>query len=147
LAERELTGLGSLEAVADRMIAAIPNQASPWAAVVGPVYTAKSLERWLGISRQAVSQHAKARRLLRLTTADGVAVFPAFQFDDVGARLPGLKPVLDTLAGGLNDPWTWAAWLNTPGDDGVTHAARLRQGDLAVVLAEAAADADAWGAP
>ena len=56
---------------------------------------------------------------------------------------------LDVLRTGVDNPWTWAQWLNTPltDDDGVEQPAnieRLREGQLADVLLEAEHDAAAW---
>ncbi|MCL2785562.1 MAG: hypothetical protein FWD55_09095 [Propionibacteriaceae bacterium] len=142
-----LSELGPLDAVADRMVASLPRTDSVWKDIAGPVYTSRGLQKWLGISRQAISQHAKERRILRLITADGISVFPAFQFDDHGHRLPHLKDVLDILYEGLDDPWTWATWLNTPIRNGESYADRLRQGEWESVLEQAREDAWAWSRP
>jgi len=147
LAGRDLTDLGPLDRLADRMVAALPDADAGWGAIIGPVYSSSGLQKWLQISRQAVSQQVLNGRILRLTTADGVSVFPAFQFDDTGERLPGLGQVLDALAAGIDDPWTWAAWLNTPDETGRTQAAKLRQGELTAVCEQAQEAAAAWSRP
>ena len=82
-----------------------------------------------------------------MTTADGVSVFPAFQFDAYGNRLPHLKKVLDILYHGIDDPWTWATWLNTENRDGQTNADRLRHGDWESVVEQATQDSWAWSRP
>ncbi|MDR1712297.1 MAG: hypothetical protein LBR58_10685 [Propionibacteriaceae bacterium] len=140
---RDLKAVGPLDAVVTRMVASIP-EASRWSQTVGPVYTTRGLSKWLGISRQAIHQFVQQKSILRLTTADGVAVYPAFQFDDSGRRLPGLREVVAALASGVDDAWTWAAWLNAQLPGQSTMAQRLRSGDLAAVLAEARADAQSW---
>jgi len=144
LADFDLADLGPIEALADRMIAALPDAGAAWGPVVGPVYTSQGLQRWLGVSRQAISQHVQSRRILRLTTVDGVSVFPSFQFDDCGGRLPHLNDVLDALAAGVDDAWTWASWLNTPDNTGLTQASRMWQGDWKLVREQADEDAAAW---
>lgn len=144
LAGFDLAVLGPVDVLGDRMIAALPDAGAAWGAVVGPVYTSQGLQRWLGVSRQAISQHVQARRILRLTTADGVSVFPSFQFDEGGGRLPHLNDVLDALAEGVDDAWTWAGWLNTPNSTGLTQASRLRRGDWKLVREQAVEDAAAW---
>jgi len=147
LADYDLGALGPLDVLADRMIAALPDIGAPWGPAIGPVYTSAGLQEWLGISRQAISQHVRGRRILRLTTADGVSVFPSFQFGANGDRLPYLREVLDALAQGIDDPWTWAVWLNTPGSQGLTHAENLRRGDPTAVLEQAREDAANWSRP
>lgn len=147
LANHDLSALGSLEAVADKMVAALPDAGTAWGSVIGPVYTSKGLQQWLMISRQAINQHVQEHRILRLTTADDVSVFPSFQFDDQGGRLPHLRDVLNTLAQGVDDAWTWAAWLNTPDSDGVTQAEKLRHGKWEAVCELAREDVAAWSHP
>ena len=144
LAGHDLSALGPLDALADRMVAALPGAGAAWGETIGGVYTSKGLQEWLWITRQAVSQLVQERKILRLTTADDVSVFPAFQFDDSGTRLPHLKEVLDVLAHGIDDPWTWAAWLNTPDSFGQTHAEKMRLGDWELVHEQAREDAAAW---
>jgi len=147
LADRDLSAFGSLDALADRMVATLPDEGAVWGAAIGPVYTSRGLQEWLGITRQAISQHAQNRRILRLTTADGVSVFPSFQFGSNGERLPHLKEVLDTLATGIDDPWIWATWLNTPDNKSRTHAELLRSSDWRSVHEQAREDAAAWSQP
>lgn len=121
---------------------------NPWAEIVGPCYTASSLSRTLGWTETAVVEAADSLALLKLTTDDGVDLYPAFQIWD-GEPVPGLVEVLRVLHTGVNGPWTWAQWLNTPltDEDGVeqpSNAQRLREGHLADVLLEAKRDAAAW---
>jgi len=144
LLEYDLSLLGSPEGLADVMIAALPSVGAAWSSTVGPVYTSKGLQNWLGISRQAISQKAQEGHYLRLRTADGVFVFPSFQFNESGQRLPHLKDVLSELAKGTDDAWMWAAWLNTPDKDGVTHADTLRHGNWESICELAREDAAAW---
>lgn len=147
LAEIDLTTLGSLDELADRMVAALPDQGAAWGEVIGPVYTGRGLQDWLGISRQAISQQSQSQRILRLTTADDIFVYPSFQFGPTGERLPHLQDVLGILQSGIDDPWTWAAWLNTPDATGLTMAERLRQGQWQEVCDLATEDAAAWSRP
>lgn len=80
---------------------------SPWAAIVGPCYTVSSLCRILGASQEAVADAAAELRLLRLLTADGLDLFPAFQVRGEQVH-PDLRSVLQVLQSGIDDPWTWA---------------------------------------
>lgn len=78
---------------------------------LGAFYTTDRVRRVLGdISRQAVSQRVGSHRLLRVTTADGEKLFPAFQFrgNDV---VPGLQDLLRVLLHAGADGWTVAYWL------------------------------------
>lgn len=124
-----------------------PPGANPWADIVGPCYTAASLARTLGWTEAKVNMAADSLALLRLTTSDGVELYPAFQVQD-GEPQGDLADVLRVLRTGINDPWTWAQWLNTSlTDEGVaqpTNMERLREGQLADVLLEAEHDAASW---
>lgn len=78
---------------------------------LGAFYTTDRVRKVLGgISRQAVSERVKNDRLLRVTTADGVVLFPAFQFAN-GAVVPGLQKLLKVLLGTGADGWVVAYWL------------------------------------
>lgn len=146
----ELTGLGDAGEVADRIIERLPIAANPWPQVIGPVYSSGSLQRELGVGRQAVSKAVAELRLLRLTTADGHTVYPSFQVRD-GAVVPGIRPVLSALRRGIDDPWTWAQWLAAPvARDGHESARRnidrLATGDLDAVVRDAERTAASWAA-
>ncbi len=124
------------------------NHANPWADIVGPCYTSASLARALGWTEPAVTEASESLALLKLTTSDGVELYPAFQVQG-GELASGLGKVLRVLRTGVDDPWTWAQWLNTPliDEGGFVQPAnieRLRQGQLADVLLEASHDAAAW---
>lgn len=128
------------------MSADAPFKLSPWAAIVGPCYTASSFCRETGYSADQLQHAGDELSVLRLQTADGAYLFPAFQLVD-GAPLPGLSRVLHALRSGIDDPWTWAQWLRgrEPGQelDGVE---RLRAGNVEVLEREARHDAAAWRA-
>lgn len=111
----EPDSLGSPAEIAERMIATIP-QPSPWANVVGPVYTTTGLRRLLGgISRQAIDDRIGRGTLFCLTTADNRRVFPAFQFDVHNEQVAGLAELLSRLRP-VADPWTIASWFTHPQD-------------------------------
>lgn len=124
------------------------NHTNPWADIVGPCYTLASLARTLGWTEAKVNEAAESLALLRLTTSDGVELYPAFQvWDD--KPVVGLAEVLRVLRTGVDAPWAWAQWLNTPltDEDGVeqpTNVQRLREEQLADVLREAKHDAAVW---
>jgi hypothetical protein len=101
------------EQVAERVAALIPTP-HPFAQL-GPFYTTRAVAKWLGISRQALDQRVKARKMLGCPTADGgQRVYPVWQFSDDGQPIPYLAEVLNTLHEGIDDPWTWATWLAAP---------------------------------
>lgn len=118
---------GSMDAVVDRMLASIPG-ANVLDDRVGPFYDTAGLKAWFGISKQALDQQARAGHVLCLLSADGFRLYPSFQFDDRGARLPRLNEVLAGLDPEQDDPWGDAVWLNAPADelDGLTPAQALR---------------------
>ncbi|MBM3715518.1 MAG: hypothetical protein FJW64_07260, partial [Actinobacteria bacterium] len=105
---------------------------NPWARVVGPCYTAEAIQRVLGIDRTERERATTELHLLTLTTSDNVVLYPAFQVDQ-GRLVDGLTAVLAVLRSGIDDPWTWAQWLNTvpvEGDDTRRRIDALRDGAL-----------------
>ena len=80
---------------------------------LGAFYTTDRVRKVLGgVSRQAVSQRVQGHRLLRVTTADGEMLFPAFQFKDQEV-VPGLQGLLKVLLDSGVDGWTVAYWLTS----------------------------------
>ncbi|MEV8249973.1 hypothetical protein AB0O87_03480 [Microbacterium sp. NPDC076768] len=84
-------------------------------------------------------------RLLMLHTDDDVDLFPSFQLRD-GKIVEGLQEVLRVLHAGVNDPWTWAQWLNValPDEDPPRNIMLLCDGRLEEALRDARHDAWAW---
>jgi hypothetical protein len=126
--------------VAERAAALIPTP-HPFAQL-GPFYPTSAVSKWLGITRQALDQRVRARKLLGCPTADGgQRVYPVWQFTDHGRAIPHLATVLDTLHGSIDDPWSWATWLAAPVPgrlEGMTAYQWLAQGrDAETVLTEA----------
>jgi hypothetical protein len=105
--------LGTPAEVARRMVATIP-QPSPWAKVLGPVYTTSGVRALLGgITRQAVEDRINRGTLFALTTADRKRVFPVFQFDASNEPLDGLAETVAPLRPHA-DEWMIASWLMQP---------------------------------
>lgn len=104
--------LGDPEALADRALAAQAPVPSPWDERIGPFLRSEGVQARLGITRQAVAAKAARRRLLRVFTADGVALFPVWQFED-GWVVPGLPEVLALFPEKAVDGWTLAGWLRS----------------------------------
>lgn len=124
------------------------NQISPWNEIIGACYTPASLARALGWAEAEVEDAANSLVVLKLVTADGAVLYPAFQLWN-GNPVDGLSEVLRVLRTGTEDPWTWAQWLNTHllDEDNAkqpTNVQRLRAGQLATVLRDADHDAAAW---
>ncbi len=81
-----------------------------------------------------------------MITADGVHLYPAWQFDD-GHVLPGLGDVLTLFPEEAVDGWTLAGWLRTRDPElGDVPLETLRRGDVARVLAAARAASAALAA-
>lgn len=116
---------------------------SLWADIVGPCYTVESLSRVMGLLPAKIAEAAEKLTMLRLRTAYEVDVVPAFQVRD-GRVYPNLRPVLATLRRGVDDPWTWAQWLNAEVRGEPSHMSRLWEGDLDGVLRDAGHVAWAW---
>lgn len=115
---------------------------SPWAAIIGPCYTAERCAGELGIELPELAEAADQLRALRLRTRDELELYPSFQIRR-HQLVPGLEQVLRVLQTGINDPWTWAQWLNTE-ERGRSAVRALWAGDLETTLREARHDAWAW---
>lgn len=124
-----------------------PPAASPWVKVVGPCYTTESLRRELGMTPSELAAAVRERQLLRLSTSDGVDLYPAFQ-TQAGHVVPGLEAVLQELARGPHAPWMWAQWLNAPiarhGGATRRRIEELAAGNFAAIVQEARNTAAAW---
>ncbi|HVR98742.1 MAG TPA: hypothetical protein VMW27_19145 [Thermoanaerobaculia bacterium] len=137
--------IGSPAQVAERMLGALPPKPSRWDELLGPFYSNSQMEKLLGgVSRQALADRRERRTLLGLKTADGVMVYPAFQFDEQNRVLPGLPEVLRSFRDSGVDDWTLAGWLVSPSRalDGCSVVEWLRQGrelETALTLARDAA--------
>ncbi|WP_123681889.1 hypothetical protein [Curtobacterium sp. PhB115] len=140
LAELERAN-GSMDAVAERMLASIPG-ADVLDARVGPFYDTAGLRKWFRMSRQTLDAQARVGDVLCVMSADGFRLYPSFQFDARGILLPRLREVLTGLDPERLDLWGDAVWLNAPADelDGRTPAEALRtdRADEAVRLAAVA---------
>lgn len=88
--------------------APVPN---PWAEIVGPGDTEEPLLLKLRWSTGELAEAVCELRVLQLITSDGMAVHPAFQLRG-GRVVECLREVLTVLRSGIDDPWTWARWLN-----------------------------------
>lgn len=111
---RPLEGLGSPQELARRMLALVP-MPSRWDERLGPFYGTGQVAKMLGgVSRQAVADRRERRTLFGLKTADGVVVYPTFQFDERNHVLPGLAEVLQSFRGDDAEDWTFAGWLVSP---------------------------------
>lgn len=105
--------LGPASDLAERVTAAVPS-ANQLAVAVGPVYRQAGLARAAGCTRQAVGDWIHKRRVLALTTADGVVLVPASHLTAHLRPLPGLDAVLRLLTPDVVDAWTLASWLAAP---------------------------------
>lgn len=143
----KVSALGSPDTVAADVVARLGLVKNPWADILGPCVASGVIQHALGVGRAALSKAVRERRALRLETSDHRTLYPTFQVRN-GALVPGLSEVLPILEAGVNDPWTWAQWLNTPlrGRDGVErrHIDRLASGDIVDVVAAARRDAASW---
>ncbi len=142
---RSLEEVAAPEELARRMVDVVP-EPSRWDDRVGPFYTSAQVGRLLGgVSRQAVADRRERRTLLGMKTADGVVVFPAFQFGEHNEVLAGLPEVLRSFRDSGVDDWTLAGWLSSPSRllEGHSAAEWLRLGldpEPVLELARAAAD-------
>jgi hypothetical protein len=138
--------LGDPEGLAERALATQAPVSSPWDELIGPFVRSEGVQARLGISRQAVAAKAARRRLLRVFTSDGTALFPAWQF--AGAVVvPGLAEVLALFPERVVDGWTLAGWLRTTDPElGAVPFDALTQGKHEAVSAVARAAATSLAA-
>lgn len=96
----------------------------------GPFFDAASLLGLLQVSAAALTALVQNGDVFAVVSAEGLPLYPAFQFDETGQPLPRLREVLAQLDPARTDPWGDAVWLNAPGDelDGMSQAAALRNG-------------------
>jgi len=109
-----LERIGSAKELARRMLEVVPSL-SRWDELLGPFYSAGQVAKILGgVSRQALADRRERRTILGLKTADGVVVYPTFQFDEGHRVLRGLAEILQAFRGSGVDDWTLAGWLVSP---------------------------------
>ena len=144
--------LGDVEALADRMIAALPT-VHPLDQPLGPFYDTAGLVAWLGISRQALFDRVRRGTVLACRTADGHLVYPSLQFGRNGAVRPGVQDAVSAFVRKGTDGWSIGAWLTTPSPVFDGHSAvdylvvhRSSPTSVARVTAAAVADASQWAA-
>lgn len=123
-------------------------EVNPWASIVGPCYTARSLARALGWAESEVTEAAATLTVLEVVTSDGVVLYPSFQVHR-GRLVEGLGAALQVLSTGTRSRWTWAQRLNARVDDDTGEEApsaieQLRAGQLDDVLRDARHAAWAW---
>lgn len=104
--------LGDVQALAERMLAALPN-VHPLDAPLGPFYDTAGLVAWLGVSRQALFDRVQRGTILACRTADGHLVYPSLQFGRDGTVRPGVSDAVRAMARQGVDGWTVGAWLTT----------------------------------
>jgi hypothetical protein len=121
-----------------------------WTEHVGPFVDADGARRLLaGVTRQALSQRLRGRRLLGLRTGSGRIVYPLWQCA-AGGVVPGLATVL--VAAGYEPDrattgWTIASWLCTDDSElGGRPRDLLAAGHVELVAAAAADVRDELGA-
>ena len=144
--ERGIRATGSVDNLAARMLAAVPDERPEIDALVGPFFDTSKLATWRDVRKQAIQKAAAKHDILGMKMADNVMVFPAFQFGPHGENLPHLREVLALLDPDWVDPWGSALWLNTadPEFGGTTAAEAIRDGRADVVLEAARAARSAW---
>ena len=144
-AGRDPAAYGSPTELAERMLAAVPT-VNVWDAQLGPFYDTAGLTRYLGVSKQALADRVKRRRMLAMTTSDGKVVYPVLQFAGRDL-LSGLPDVLAVFRDVPVDGWTLASWLVSPSPnlDGMSVVEWLRAGrEVAAAQAVAQTTAARW---
>ena len=123
-----------------RRVALLVASRGRWERQLGLLLSSTDFQRVTGLSRQALSLAVEANRVLRLTTKGAKTCYPAFQLDEWGRVLPGLRAVLGIFADRVRSPWTTASWLTSPQPelDGATPVDVLKAGGSTDLLEQAA---------
>ena len=102
----------------------------------GGALAASDVAQLLGISRQAVDKRRKLGQLLAVEVPKRGLLYPAWQFTDAGAPLPGLLDVLKVL--GSHDAWAQARFFLSGNDwlEGKRPLDVLRVGGVDQVLVD-----------
>jgi hypothetical protein len=116
VADLDPAAIGDPEDLAAAMVAALP-ASHPFDEVTGPFYDTTGLTTWLSVSRQALHQRLRGGSILGCPLDDGSIVYPAWQFLDNGAIVPGVSDLLKVLGPATNDTWQMALWLSAPNDE------------------------------
>ncbi|MFE4951066.1 hypothetical protein ACFQ9V_13270 [Leifsonia sp. NPDC056665] len=95
-------------------IASPPTPLEPETHFLGPTMTEASICARLDLTTSEVNQLVLTDQLLRVITADGIELYPAFQVGNDDTLLPGLADVIAELSSGTTDEWTWWQYLVTP---------------------------------
>jgi len=136
-------------AVVDRMLDGVHSH--QYSDQMGSFYDTASVMRLLGgVSRQAISERAKNRTILRVTTADNKYLYPAFQFANREVR-PELREVFILFRAAPVDGWAIAEWLTSPAASlGGKTPKQVLDADpenVTTILPLAAETANRWSAP
>src|SRR5690625_4512360 len=117
----------------------------------GPFCTRARVKQLLNITDVELDRLVTTHHLLAPVTADGIQVFPEFQFDTEQKQpREHLRPLLEILLGTGVDAWTITYWLTAP----LPEFEHLRAVDVidrnektrAAILAMADEDAGRWNA-
>lgn len=115
---------------------------------LGPFCTAAEASVLAGISPAELSVRTLLLDYLGCPVADSdELVYPVWQFTHNGQPLAGLADILQALAAGSGDRWTWALWLAAPAEhlDGMTTIRWLAEGhEPDPAIRDAARDAERW---
>jgi hypothetical protein len=109
---RAVRHYGSVGAIAKGMTNTLPDVivSEP---LIGPCYSTLALSQWKQISRQAVDQQRRSRRLFG-AMIDGRWLYPAVQFDSRGRQSQAFAALLLIHSAGAGKEVEFAVWLETP---------------------------------
>lgn len=137
--------LDDAEGIADAMSAALP-VLDPMDELIGPFYDTGGLVKWLGKTRQTLSEQTRNGALIGMQSADGKWVYPIWQFESDGRVNPELVRLWRTLR--TEAPaWTAATWMCVPSPDleGDSAVAWIKAGrDTGPIDFAAADDVERW---
>ncbi len=113
----------------------IQNNNKTWTDLIGAFYDEAGLVKLMG-SAERVKLWIKSGGLVECITSDGIAVYPAFQFNEYGQPLPHLLNIRRLLGDKIansnessrNNDWTFALWLTAVLPDYNKTAAEMLRG-------------------
>jgi hypothetical protein len=96
-----------------QFVASVPAP-SPWAGVIGSVYTTTGLASVLGIQPVGVERLRVQRKLLSIQAREGEWLYPAAQLSVSQGLIEGVGDLLALFDPGSVDDYTLVAWLLKP---------------------------------
>lgn len=120
-----------------------------WNELIGPFYSIEDFATWKSCDVEEVKELITERKVLAVTTTDGVTFIPSQQFNEDGDTPPYLCEVLEILGSAGVHSWGAALWLCAETErydpkNKISAINALHNGKHGVVLLAATRDSNVW---